>query len=92
MRVLFVEDEARIADFITQGLAEQAYAVDVASNGDEALQWAEASDFDLIILDVMLPRHDGVEVCLRCGTAECKTPISMLTGRDAMDDSVGDRS
>lgn len=63
MRVLFVEDEARIADFITPGLAEQAYAVDVASNGDEALQWAEASDFDLIILDVMLPGRDGVEVC-----------------------------
>ena len=74
MHVLLVEDESRIADFITRGLAEQAYAVDVASDGDEALQWAETSDFDLIILDVMLPRRDGVEVCRTLRNRDCGRP------------------
>ena len=62
MRVLLVEDEARIADFITRGLSEQGYAVDVASDGDEALQWVDVAAFDMIVLDVMLPGRDGLEV------------------------------
>lgn len=63
MRVLLVEDEAQIADFITQGLTELGYAVDVARDGAEAIDWAAVAAFDVIILDVMLPRRDGFEVC-----------------------------
>ena len=88
MRVLLVEDEARIADFIARGLSEQAYAVDVASDGDEALQWANVVDFDLIILDVMLPRRDGIEVCRTLRERGVRTPILMLTARDGVEDRV----
>ena len=59
MRVLLVEDEARIADFIRKGLTEHGYAVDVACDGEEALDWPAVADFDIIILDVMLPLRDG---------------------------------
>ena len=88
MRVLLVEDEARIADFITRGLSEQGYAVDAASDGSEALQWADVADFDLIILDVMLPGRDGIEVCRSLRERGLRTPILMLTARDAVEDRV----
>ena len=88
MRVLLVEDEARIADFVTRGLAEQGHAVDVASDGDEALQWADVADFDVIILDVMLPGRDGIEVCRTLRQRGARTPILMLTARDAVQDHV----
>ena len=88
VRVLLVEDEARIADFVTRGLAEQGHAVDVASDGDEALQWADVADFDVIILDVMLPGRDGIEVCRTLRQRGARTPILMLTARDAVQDRV----
>ena len=69
MRILLVEDEARVADFIARGLREQAYAVDVAPDGEQALYLAAVNQYDLIILDVMLPLKDGYAVCreLRAG-------------------------
>ena len=88
MRVLLVEDEARIADFISRGLSEQGYAVDVAPDGDEALQWTNVAEFDLIILDVMLPIRDGIEVCRTLRERGARTPILMLTARDAVGDRV----
>ena len=88
MRVLLVEDEARIADFISRGLSEQGYAVDVAGDGEEAVSWAEVAAFDLIILDVLLPRRDGIEVCLTLRNKGLTTPILMLTARDAVEDRV----
>ena len=88
MRVLLVEDEARIAGFVTRGLAEQGHAVDVASDGDEAFQWADVADFDVIILDVMLPGRDGIEVCRTLRQRGARTPILMLTARDAVQDRV----
>ena len=88
MRVLVVEDEVRIADFIARGLSERGYAVDVASDGDEALQWTDMADFDLIILDVMLPGRDGIEVCRALRERGARTPILMLTARDAVEDRV----
>ena len=88
MRVLVVEDEVRIADFIARGLSERGYAVDVASDGDEALQWTDMADFDLIILDVMLPGRDGIEVCHALRERGARTPILMLTARDAVEDRV----
>ena len=88
MRVLLVEDEARIADFVARGLSERGYAVDVAPDGDEALQWVEVADFDLIVLDVMLPGLDGIEVCRTLRKRGLGTPILMLTARDGVEDRV----
>jgi heavy metal response regulator len=88
MRILLVEDEPKIADFIRKGLTERGYAVDLASNGEEALGWADVSEFDLIILDVMLLVIDGIEVCRELRRRGVKTPIIMLTARDAIEDRV----
>jgi heavy metal response regulator len=88
MRVLVVEDERRIADFIKRGLSEQGYAVDVAHDGDEALDWADVAQFDIIVLDVMLPLRDGIEVCRILRQRGIPTPVLMLTARDAVEDRV----
>jgi len=88
MRVLVVEDEARIADFIRKGLTECGYAVDVASDGQEALVWPAVAEFDIIILDVMLPLLGGMEVCREMRRKGVKTPVLMLTARDAVEDRV----
>jgi heavy metal response regulator len=88
MRVLVVEDERRIADFLSRGLSEQGYAVDVAYDGEEALDWPTVAQFDVIILDVMLPARDGVQVCRILRERGLKTPILMLTARDAVEDRV----
>jgi heavy metal response regulator len=88
MRVLVVEDEVRIADFISRGLSEQGYAVDIAYDGDEALGWADVAQFDVIILDVMLPIRSGIEVCHVLRERGIHTPILMLTARDAVEDRV----
>ena len=88
MRVLVVEDERPIADFISKGLSEQGYAVDIAHDGDEALQWADIADFDAIVLDVMLPVRDGIEVCSTIRRRGLSIPILMLTARDAVEDRV----
>ena len=88
MRVLLVEDEPRIADFVANGLTEHGYSVDVASDGEEALGWPAVASFDLIILDVMLPILDGIEVCRALRQKGLTTPILMLTARDAVEDRV----
>lgn len=88
MRILLVEDERGIADFIRRGLSEQGFAVDVAPDGDEALDWPDVAEFDVIILDVMLPVRDGIEVCRTLRQRGIRTPILMLTARDAVEDRV----
>ena len=88
MRVLLVEDESRIAEFVARGLSEQGYAVDVASDGDEALDWTDVAEFDLIVLDVMFPGMNGVEVCRTLRARGLQTPVLMLTARDAVEDRV----
>ena len=88
MRVLLVEDEIRIADFVSRGLEEQGYAVDVAPNGDEALHWTDTANFDIIILDPMLPGLNGIEVCCRLRKRGSNTPVLMHTARDAVEDRV----
>jgi len=86
-RVLVVEDEPNIADFIRRGLTYQGYEVEVAHNGEEALCMAQENLPDLVILDLMLPDIDGVEVCQRLRSAD-DLPIIMLTARDAVSDKV----
>jgi DNA-binding response OmpR family regulator len=88
MRILVVEDEAKIADFIRAGLTEHGYAVDVAYDGEEALDWPAVADFEIIILDVMLPVRDGIEVCRVLRGRGIRTPILMLTAKDAVEDRV----
>jgi heavy metal response regulator len=88
MRILVVEDEPEIAGFIARGLTENGHSVDVATDGDEALHWPSVADFDLIVLDVMLPAVDGVEVCRTLRARGLRTPILMLTARDTVEDRV----
>ena len=88
MRVLVVEDEERIAAFIQAGLTEAGYAVDVAHDGDEALDWTNVVEYDLIVLDIMLPGRDGIEVAKTLRNRKVSTPILMLTARDTIDDRI----
>ena len=88
MRILLVEDEPSAALMMAKGLREQTYAVDVARDGDAALYQAGVNDYDLIILDIMLPGRDGFEVCRELRAAGLVVPVLMLTARDAVDDRV----
>ena len=88
MRILVVEDEAKMAELLRQGLGEEGHAVTVAQEGPGGLSIAEAGDFDLIILDVMLPGMSGFEIARRLRAKRNATPILMLTARDSASDIV----
>jgi len=88
MRVLLVEDEPKIADFVQRGLTEEGHAVDVATDGEEGLEWTSIAEFDVIILDVMLPVVDGLMVCRTLRERGIATPVLMLTAKDAVEDRV----
>ncbi len=88
MRVLVVEDERRLADIIKRGLLEEGYSVDNAYDGEEAQYMAENTHYDAMVLDVMLPRKDGVAVCRDLRSKNVNTPILMLTAKDALDDRI----
>jgi len=88
MRVLLVEDEKRIANFVAKGLRENAFAVDVAETGEDALYQAEINTYDVIILDVMIPAPDGFKVCRELRDKGSQIPILMLTARDAVEDRI----
>jgi two-component system response regulator MprA len=87
-RILVVEDEARIASLISRGLRLEGYQVDVAPNGETALDKAFSEPPDLVILDVMLPDIDGLEVCRQLRAAGAEEPVLMLTAKDAIPDRV----
>jgi DNA-binding response OmpR family regulator len=88
MRLLLVEDDARIARFVAKGLREQTYAVDVAATGDDALYQTAINTYDLVILDVMIPGLDGFAVCRELRKSGHRVPILMLTARDAVEDRI----
>jgi two-component system OmpR family response regulator len=88
MRALVVEDELKMAALLRRGLAEEGYAADVASSGEDALDMARATPYDTIVLDVMLPGLDGLEVCRQLRASGVWTPILMLTARDGVQDRV----
>jgi len=88
MRVLIVEDELKMAGLLRRGLREDGMAADVAAKGEDALWMAGATDYDAIVLDVMLPGLDGFEVCRRLRADGVRAPVLMLTARDAVDDRV----
>lgn len=83
-----MEDEPRMAALLKRGLEEDGYAVSVASNGTDALRQTGESTYDLIILDVMLPGLDGMEVCRRLRAGRTRVPVLILTARDTVDDRI----
>jgi DNA-binding response OmpR family regulator len=88
MHILLVEDEAKVARFIKKGLAAEGYEVDIAADGKVGEQKARSGDFDLILLDVLLPKKDGFEVLRSLRSDGVRTPILMLTARSAAEDIV----
>jgi two-component system, OmpR family, response regulator len=88
MRVLVVEDDVKMAALLRRGLVEEGLSADVARTGDDALWMAAATEYDAIVLDVMLPGSDGFEVCRRLREAGRWAPVLMLTARDAVEDHV----
>ena len=88
MRILVVEDHKKIASFIVKGLKAESYAVDVAYDGDEGLAMAQMDEYDLLILDIMLPEKSGYEVTKQLREYSIKTPILMLSAKDELEDKV----
>ncbi len=88
MRILLVEDDDRIAQALAEALTDQHYAVDIAADGQEGWNFVEAGNYDLIILDLMLPKIDGITLCQRLRSSGLQTPILMLTARDTSTDKV----
>lgn len=88
MRILVVEDEKKIAEFIRRGLKEEGYVVETAYDGEEGLQKIDEHDFDLIILDLMLPKIDGLSLCQKLRQEQNAVPILILTAKDSVKDKV----
>ena len=88
MRLLVVEDEKKVASFLKKGLEEEHYAVDLAYDGEEALDMIEVYDYDLVLLDIMLPKIDGMTVLRRIREKANLVPILMLTAKDSVDNIV----
>jgi heavy metal response regulator len=88
MRILVVEDEKKVASFIAKGLTEESYAVDVAYDGEEGAFMALENDYDLIVLDLMLPKLNGMEILKKIREAEKAVPVLILTAKDSIDDIV----
>ena len=88
MRILLIEDEKRLSHYIKKGLTEDGFAVDTAYDGEEGLYLAKEETYDVIILDVMLPKLSGVEVCKQLRASQKNTPVLMLTARSETEDKV----
>src|SRR3954464_3077419 len=88
MRLLLVEDDDKVANAVARGLRHEGYAVDVVGAGDAALAQAGVWDYDAIVLDVMLPERDGLEVCRALRERGCWSPVLMLTARGAVADRI----
>ena len=88
MRILVVEDEKKVAGFIKKGLEEESYAIDVVYDGVEGEYMASTNDYDVIVLDIMLPKKNGFDVVKDLRTKNIKTPVLLLTARDSVEDKV----
>jgi two-component system copper resistance phosphate regulon response regulator CusR len=89
MRILLVEDETKVSSFVARGLTAERFAVDVAADGQSGLELATTYAYDLIILDLMLPKLDGTQVLRRVRSQNSTVPVLILTARDAVADKVG---
>lgn len=88
MKILVVEDDAKIAAFLQKGLSEESYSVDLSAHADEAVYLAQVNAYDIILLDVMLPGRDGMEVCRTLRERKVTTPIIMLSARNRLSDKI----
>lgn len=88
MKILIIEDDEKIINFLKKGLQEECYIVDYSTNGDEGLYLANINEYDLILLDIMLPIKDGFEVCKSLRESKISTPIIMLTAKDSIEDKI----
>jgi heavy metal response regulator len=88
MRILVIEDEKKIAEFLRRGLKEERYIVDVADDGEEGHFLATTQEYDLVVLDLMLPKIDGISLCRKLREEKMTTPILMLTVKDTVKDKV----
>ena len=88
MRILVVEDEKKVASFIKRGLEEEGYSVDIAYDGDEGLKMGTDEEYELILMDLMLPQKDGLEVIRDLREQDIRTPVLCLTAKDKVDDIV----
>lgn len=88
MRILIIEDERRLANIVKKGLTEEGFAIDLAFDGEEGKYLAESEEYDLIILDITLPKMDGVTICRQLRKKNIKTPIMMLTARTTLEEKV----
>ncbi len=88
MRILLVEDEKKMSSFIERGLKEEGFVVDTAFDGEAGWDYAHTNDYDLVILDLMLPKMNGIAVCAKIREKGLRVPVLMLTARDAVEDKV----
>ncbi len=88
MKILIIEDDEKIVNFLKKGLEEESYSVDYSLNGDEGFYLASVNSYDLILLDIMLPIKDGIEVCKSLRESNILTPIIMLTAKDSTEDKI----
>ncbi|MEW6358702.1 MAG: response regulator [Planctomycetota bacterium] len=88
MRILVVEDNVKMAESIRRGLKERGYVVDVSHDGEDGMHLATTEPYDLVILDIMLPKYDGVHILKRMREKEMSTPVIFLTAKDAVDDRI----
>lgn len=88
MRILLVEDEKKMASFIERGLKEEGYAVDTASDGEQGWEYVSTNDYDLAILDWMLPKMSGVALCAKIREKSLRIPVLILTARDSVEDKI----
>lgn len=88
MRILIIEDERRLANIVKKGLSEEGFAVDLAYDGEDGKYLAESEAYDLIILDITLPKIDGLTICRELRKKNIKTPIIMLTARTSLEEKV----
>jgi DNA-binding response OmpR family regulator len=88
MKILIIEDDVKIINFLKKGLEEECYIIDYAINGEEGLYLASVNKYDLILLDIMLPIKDGIEVCKILRASKNLTPIIMLTAKDSIEDKI----
>ncbi|AXX93698.1 DNA-binding response regulator [Malaciobacter molluscorum LMG 25693] len=88
MKILVIEDDEKIVNFLKKGLEEETYIVDYCLNGDEGIYLATVNEYDLILLDIMIPVKDGIEVCKTLRKSNINTPIIMLTAKDSIEDKI----
>jgi len=88
VKILIIEDDEKIVNFLKKGLQEESYSVDYSLNGDEGIYLASVNTYDLILLDIMIPVKDGIEVCKTLREEKINTPIIMLTAKDSIEDKI----